>query len=92
MHVRKLRHIFLIYAYHCAICFFFFFWGGGGRSFCLKSFIQRIWISGQAYTARIAPNHLNVFLNLGTLIAKDDSRLLEADAVSMPAVALLDTY
>ena len=39
-------------------------------------------ISGQSYTARIAPSHLNVFINLGNLISKDDSRLMEADAVS----------
>ena len=37
---------------------------------------------GQSYTARIAPNHLSVFLNLGSLISKNESRLLEADAVS----------
>ena len=40
------------------------------------------YFSGQSYTTRIAPNHLNVFLNLGNLLAKDESRLLEADSVS----------
>ena len=38
---------------------------------------------GQSYTARVAPNHLNVFINLGSLIAKDESRLAEADTVSV---------
>jgi hypothetical protein len=39
-------------------------------------------ISGKSYTARIAPNHLNVFLNLATLMVKNDSRLHEADKVN----------
>ena len=39
--------------------------------------------TGQSYIARVAPNHLNVFVNLGNLISRDDSRLLEADAVSL---------
>lgn len=34
---------------------------------------------GQSYQARIAPNHLNVFLNLANLIAKNSTRLEEAD-------------
>ena len=38
--------------------------------------------SGQMYTTRIAPNHLNVFVHLGNLISKNSSRLQEADAVS----------
>jgi hypothetical protein len=37
---------------------------------------------GQSYSTRIAPNHLNVFINLGNLISKNSSRLLEADSVS----------
>ena len=36
---------------------------------------------GQSYTTRIAPNHLNVFINLGNLLSKNSSRLHEADAV-----------
>lgn len=37
---------------------------------------------GQRYTARVAPQHLNIFVNLGNLIIRNESRLLEADAVS----------
>lgn len=36
---------------------------------------------GEQYQARIAPSHLNVFLNLANLIAKNKTRLEEADAV-----------
>ena len=36
---------------------------------------------GGAYMARIAPQHLSVFFNLGNLIARDKSRLEEADAL-----------
>ncbi len=36
---------------------------------------------GESYQARVAPNHLNVFLNLATLIAKNGSRLEEADSL-----------
>ncbi len=46
---------------------------------------------GQSYTARIAPSHLNVFINLGNLISKDDSRLMEADAVSLTKTYRLQT-
>ena len=48
-----------------------------------------LYTSGQTYTARIAPHHLNVFLNLGNLLAKNDSRLMEADAVSTPSISTL---
>lgn len=37
--------------------------------------------SGKSYQARIAPNHLNVYLNLASLVSKDPSRLMEADKV-----------
>ena len=36
---------------------------------------------GETFQTRIAPNHLNVFLNLANLIAKNASRLMEADAL-----------
>lgn len=34
--------------------------------------------------ARVAPSHLNVFLNLATLISRDGTRLHEADEVRPP--------
>ncbi|KAK2149545.1 hypothetical protein LSH36_447g03000 [Paralvinella palmiformis] len=43
---------------------------------------------GQSYTTRIAPNHLNVFINLGNLISKNESRLLEADALLRTAISM----
>ncbi|XP_023212608.1 transmembrane and TPR repeat-containing protein 3-like, partial [Centruroides sculpturatus] len=36
---------------------------------------------GEQYQARVAPSHLNVFLNLGNLISRNDTRLEEADSV-----------
>ncbi|CAG2118227.1 unnamed protein product, partial [Medioppia subpectinata] len=36
---------------------------------------------GERYQARVAPSHLNVFLNLANLIARNKSRLEEADAL-----------
>ncbi|XP_064602710.1 protein O-mannosyl-transferase TMTC3-like [Liolophura sinensis] len=47
---------------------------------------------GQKYTARIAPNHLNVFLNLATLISKNQSRLLEADQLYRTAISMRADY
>ena len=38
---------------------------------------------GKSYQARIAPNHLNVYLNLASLVGKDPSRLMEADKVEL---------
>jgi hypothetical protein len=40
-----------------------------------------LFLKGKSYQARIAPNHLNVYLNLATLVSKDPSRLMEADKV-----------
>ena len=40
-------------------------------------------LSGKRYTARVAPQHLRAFVNLGTLIARDESRLQEADQVPL---------
>ena len=45
-------------------------------------------LPGHSYTARIAPNHLNVFINLGHLIAKDERRLSEADDVCYSKLSL----
>lgn len=47
---------------------------------------------GQPYMARIAPQHLSVFLNLGNLIARDRSRLGEADALYRRAISMRSDY
>ncbi|XP_052087258.1 protein O-mannosyl-transferase TMTC3-like [Mytilus californianus] len=49
-------------------------------------------IPGRSYTARIAPNHLNVYLNLATLMVKNDSRLHEADKMLQTAVSMRPDY
>ena len=48
--------------------------------------------SGETYQARVAPNHLNVFLNLATLIAKNGSRLEEADMLYRQAISMRSDY
>ncbi|KAK9498194.1 hypothetical protein O3M35_004065 [Rhynocoris fuscipes] len=47
---------------------------------------------GQSYQARIAPNHLNVFLNLANLIAKNATRLEEADLLYRQAISMRADY
>jgi len=47
---------------------------------------------GESYQARVAPNHLNVFLNLATLIAKNGSRLEEADHLYRQAISMRSDY
>lgn len=47
---------------------------------------------GERYQTRVAPSHLNVFLNLGNLIAKDKSRLEEADALYRQAISMRADY
>ena len=47
---------------------------------------------GETYQARVAPNHLNVFLNLATLIAKNGSRLEEADLLYRQAISMRSDY
>jgi len=47
---------------------------------------------GESYQARVAPNHLNVFLNLATLIAKNGSRLEEADLLYRQAISMRSDY
>lgn len=49
-------------------------------------------IPGKKYTARIAPNHLNVYLNLASLVSKDESRLMEADNLLKTAVSMRPDY
>lgn len=48
--------------------------------------------SGETYYARVAPNHLNVFLNLATLISRNDSRLEEADLLYRQAISMRADY
>ena len=38
-------------------------------------------MTGKSYTARVAPSHLNIFLNLASLYSRDPDRLLEANEV-----------
>ncbi|RWS30803.1 transmembrane and TPR repeat-containing protein-like protein [Leptotrombidium deliense] len=47
---------------------------------------------GERYQARVAPSHLNVFLNLANLIARDKSRLEEADALYRQAISMRADY
>ena len=47
---------------------------------------------GASYQARVAPNHLNVFLNLATLISKNESRLEEADFLYRQAISMRSDY
>lgn len=47
---------------------------------------------GESYQARIAPNHLNVFLNLANLIAKNETRLEEADFLYRQAISMRSDY
>lgn len=47
---------------------------------------------GQKYQARIAPNYLNVFLNLANLYARNVSRLEEADALYRQAISMRTDY
>ncbi|XP_076324037.1 protein O-mannosyl-transferase Tmtc3-like isoform X3 [Tachypleus tridentatus] len=48
--------------------------------------------TGEAYRVRIAPNHLNVFLNLANLISRNKSRLEEADALYRQAISMRADY
>lgn len=47
---------------------------------------------GEPYQTRIAPNHLNVFLNLANLISRNGSRLEEADALYRQAISMRADY
>ncbi|XP_035211015.1 protein O-mannosyl-transferase Tmtc3-like isoform X2 [Stegodyphus dumicola] len=47
---------------------------------------------GEAYQARIAPSHLNVFLNLANLISRNGTRLQEADALYRQAIGMRADY
>ncbi|XP_046394018.1 protein O-mannosyl-transferase Tmtc3 [Ischnura elegans] len=47
---------------------------------------------GESYQARIAPNHLHVFLNLANLIARNETRLEEADLLYRQAISMRADY
>ncbi|CRK86591.1 CLUMA_CG000216, isoform A [Clunio marinus] len=47
---------------------------------------------GESYQTRIAPNHLNVFLNLANLISKNITRLEEADSLYRQAISMRSDY
>lgn len=49
-------------------------------------------IPGTRYTARVAPSHLNVFLNLAALYGRNSSRLLEADALLKQSTDMRPDY
>lgn len=56
-----------------------------------KSLFPRI-KPGESYQARIAPNHLNVFINLANLIARNQTRLEEADILYRQAISMRADY
>lgn len=47
---------------------------------------------GESYQARIAPNHLSVFLNLANLISRNHTRLEEADLLYRQAISMRADY
>lgn len=49
-------------------------------------------VPGESYQAKVAPNHLNVFLNLANLISRNESRLEEADALYRQAISMRSDY
>uniref|UniRef100_A0A4W3I6B1 Protein O-mannosyl-transferase TMTC3 n=1 Tax=Callorhinchus milii TaxID=7868 RepID=A0A4W3I6B1_CALMI len=52
-----------------------------------KSLMPQV-IPGKKYAARVAPNHLNVYLNLANLIRANESRLEEADQLYRQAISM----
>ncbi|XP_064628448.1 protein O-mannosyl-transferase TMTC3-like [Lineus longissimus] len=47
---------------------------------------------GETYTTRINPNYLNVYLNMGNMLAKNVSRLEEADTLYKRAISMRADY
>lgn len=47
---------------------------------------------GETYQTRVAPNHLNVFVNLATLISRNGTRLEEADLLYRQAISMRADY
>ncbi|XP_018412237.1 PREDICTED: transmembrane and TPR repeat-containing protein 3 isoform X2 [Nanorana parkeri] len=52
-----------------------------------KSLMPQV-IPGKKYAARVAPNHLNVYINLANLIRANESRLEEADQLYRQAISM----
>ncbi|XP_076878222.1 protein O-mannosyl-transferase TMTC3 [Brachyhypopomus gauderio] len=52
-----------------------------------KSLMPQV-IPGKKYATRVAPNHLNVYINLANLIRASDSRLEEADQLYRQAISM----
>nr|XP_006633614.2 PREDICTED: transmembrane and TPR repeat-containing protein 3 isoform X1 [Lepisosteus oculatus] len=52
-----------------------------------KSLMPQI-IPGKKYATRVAPNHLNVYINLANLIRNNESRLEEADQLYRQAISM----
>uniref|UniRef100_A0A8C9T8H2 Protein O-mannosyl-transferase TMTC3 n=1 Tax=Scleropages formosus TaxID=113540 RepID=A0A8C9T8H2_SCLFO len=52
-----------------------------------KSLMPQV-IPGKKYATRVAPNHLNVYINLANLIRTNDSRLEEADQLYRQAISM----
>lgn len=57
-----------------------------------KSLLPKPSPTGETYHTRVAPNHLNVFVNLATLISKNSSRLEEADSLYRQVISMRDDY
>jgi tetratricopeptide (TPR) repeat protein len=53
-----------------------------------NAFYSKQIIPGKKYAARIAPNHLNVYINLANLIRANESRLEEADQLYRQAISM----
>ena len=51
-------------------------------------YLPRQIIPGKKYATRVAPNHLNVYINLANLIRTNDSRLEEADQLYRQAISM----
>uniref|UniRef100_A0A1A8C0I0 Protein O-mannosyl-transferase TMTC3 n=1 Tax=Nothobranchius kadleci TaxID=1051664 RepID=A0A1A8C0I0_NOTKA len=52
-----------------------------------KSLMPQV-IPGKKYATRVAPNHLNVYINLANLIRANNSRLEEADQLYRQAISM----
>ncbi|KAH9508650.1 Protein O-mannosyl-transferase tmtc3 [Bulinus truncatus] len=49
-------------------------------------------IKGKSYQARVAPSHLNAYLNLANLVSKDPNRLAEADQLLRQAITMRSDF
>uniref|UniRef100_H2Z0G0 dolichyl-phosphate-mannose--protein mannosyltransferase n=1 Tax=Ciona savignyi TaxID=51511 RepID=H2Z0G0_CIOSA len=56
-----------------------------------KSFLPKP-VKGKPYTARIAPNHLQLFVRLAQLIKNDESRLFEAEQLYREAILMRPSF